>query len=67
MGRERFGSGEGVELYPVWIDDVNKNERNKASAFSTARRRFRSEKVELDWRLAISVNLGWRQVPGEGG
>jgi hypothetical protein len=49
------------------MGEVKKKERIKASALHNARRRSRSEKVEADWRLTISVNLGCRQVPGDGG
>lgn len=51
----------------MWSSEVKKNERNKASAFSRAVRKSRSEKLAADWRWTISVNLGWRHVPGEGG
>jgi len=47
--------------------DEKKKVRSRASAFNKALRRLRSEKVEADWRLTISVNLGWRQVPGDAG
>jgi hypothetical protein len=49
------------------MGEAKKKERSRTSAFSKALRRSRSEKVEADWRWTISVNLGWRQVPGEGG
>jgi hypothetical protein len=60
-------ASHNLVTHTAYMGELKKKDKNKAIAFQAARLRLRSEKVDAAWRETISVNLGCRQVPGDGG